>query len=158
MTVSNVKGAILLEIDANSIITVVDGVQYRLNPNTLTGSDLLYSNDPIPDAPESVELKTVVTADGINYDINSYWGYYNNCENVTSITLPMVYWAVNHFDLGVNTMNNMPGLKEVHARALDPGNYDGIETAFGEKDLSGVTLYVPEGYQPCIIVLRPSGL
>ena len=143
MTIHNVKGAILLEIDVNSITAVVDSVEYNLNPNTLTGS---YGSDPSSVAPDNVELKTVINVDGVNYDIQTYWGNYNNCTNVTSITLPMVYWAANYFRITENSMNNMPGLKEVHARAFDPGNYEGIETAFGDKDLSGVTLFVPEGY------------
>ena len=88
----------------------------------------------------SIVLKSVVTAKGKHYSLNSYSGAYNRYANITSITLPNNKYFINPYAFSIQA-----GLTEIHAKAIDPKNYHIMEGAFGEKDMSGITLYVPAG-------------
>ena len=139
--VSNVKGPILICARSEEYYTTEDGNFYVVanTREALYNWELESSLQPS----SSVELKNMVEINGVNYSVRNYvgWGCFNEYENVTSLTFPntFMYFSPNSIDKQV-------GLKEIHAKALDPTEYKGIEEAFGEKDLSEVTLYVPRGY------------
>ena len=138
ITVKNVTGTILISVSQAYYFTV-DGVRYR----TYVGSlDAFADGDnAVEVAPSSnVELKNYVEYDGVLYWVQNYYGCYNRFDNITSLTLPNTSMFYSS-----NTMNTLNGLKELHVKALSPDKYPMINDAFGDKDLTGVTLYVPEG-------------
>ena len=138
ITVKNVTGTILISVSQAYYFTV-DGVRYR----TYVGSlDAFADGDnAVEVAPSSsVELKNYVEYEGVLYWVQSYYGCYNRFDNITSLTLPNTSMFYSS-----NTMNTLNGLKELHVKALSPDKYPMINDAFGDKDLTGVTLYVPEG-------------
>ena len=131
---SNVTGPVLLCVSEYAKYTI-DGVTYNIGIESIA----YYAEADQPKT-SSVELKSIIQIDGIYYDVLSYNGCFNQYENIESIVFPsspMIFYS--------NTINKQVGLKEIHAKLLDPTKYQGIEDAFGEKDLSGVTLYVPKG-------------
>ena len=134
--ISNVKGPVLLHAEEGRTYTTADGVTYSGPMNSF---EIIDRRATQPSS-SSVELKNVVQIDGVNYWVQNYQGCFNEYENVTSMTFPN---TVMYF--GANSIDKQIGLKEIHAKAIDPSHYD-IDEAFGTKDLSGVTLYVPQGY------------
>ena len=136
--ISDIKGPVLIYVQEMKTYTTADGITYFGSMNSFTISD--SRKGMTQPSSSSVELKNVVQIDGVNYWVQNYQGCFNEYENVTSMTFPN---TVMYF--GANSIDKQIGLKEIHAKAIDPSHYD-IDEAFGTKDLSGVTLYVPQGY------------
>ena len=135
--IPNIKGPVLLHAEEGRTYTTADGVTYSGPMNSF---EIIDRRATQPSS-SSVELKNRVQIDGVNYWVQNYNGCFNEYESVTSITFPN---TVMYF--GANSIDKQTGLKEIHAKAIDPSHYNYIKEAFGTKDLSGVTLYVPQGY------------
>ena len=135
MIVRNVTGAILISVSQDSYFTV-DGVGYRTYVSSVNAFPQQVETAPS----SSVELKGFVEHDGVTYRVENYFGCYDWFDNITSFTLPNTSMFYSP-----NAMSGMSGLKELHVKALSPDKYHDINDAFGNKDLSGVTLYVPQG-------------
>lgn len=130
----NITGTILIEVVEHTEIMIGEE-RYMLEEC----SAMLPPSQTQPTS-SSIVLKSVVTAKGKHYSLNSYSGAYNRYANITSITLPNNKYFINPYAFSIQA-----GLTEIHAKAIDPKNYHIMEGAFGEKDLSGITLYVPAG-------------
>ena len=130
----NVTGPVLLEM-LEETTCEVDGLLYKLS--AWYNADLAINQ--LLDI-SSLELKNVITVGDKTYRILDYKGQFNANASIASITFPN-----SDLKFYSGSIDNQPGLREIHAKAIDPAKYDGIEEAFGNKDLSEVTLYVPGG-------------
>ena len=130
----NVQGPVLLEILEETIYEV-DGLKYKLS--AWHNAHLESSNQP---GFSSLELKSSIAVGDEYYEIRDYTGQFNYEESIASIIFPNT-----HFIFYPNSMNVQSGLREIHATALNPNKYENIEEAFGDKDLSEVTVYVLKG-------------
>ncbi len=142
--VENVTGTIIIEVTEHTKAMIGDE-EYALEQ---ASAHFPPSQSQIQAT--SVVMKNIITVKGKNYEINGYSGAYDNQPGITSITLPN-----GRFSFTPNTIDNQSGLTEIHATAIEPADYRGITEAFGKKDLSGVTLYVPEGSKAAYAASAP---
>ena len=118
----NITGTILIEVVEHTEIMIGEE-RYMLEEC----SAMLPPSQTQPTS-SSIVLKSVVTAKGKHYSLNSYSGAYNRYANITSITLPNNKYFINPYAFSIQA-----GLTEIHAKAIDPKNYHIMEGAFGER-------------------------
>ena len=139
LTLENVKTDVLLFAFENKVVTI-DGVQFSIDEGY--GSETaayLYAGQP---ESNEVVVKNVIEVDGSIYPMRDYNGAFNEYDNITSITFPNTPIMIVSCE--------QKGLKEIHLKALNPENYysagfGSMDLAFGDMDLSQITLFVPEG-------------
>lgn len=118
-----------------------NGEVYNVYPATL----IAYCSSPNTATSSNLELKNVVTVNGKNYPVTSYTGVYNDITTITSITLPSMPSTFNRYSFDIASIAKQPGLKEVHAKSVDPSVYSVTHYQYNINNVEGLTLYVPTG-------------